>query len=221
MEKHTHSAAAESPGRFRAMLEKGSITPHFQPIFDLYTGDIFGYEILSRGEHPFENPATMFERAREYGLAWELEYACRIQALKSIADLPASFKTKYFFLNVSPHIFNNPEFLKGFTPSDLKVLGIDLNKIVIEITETSSIEDYRGFERLIRYYVEQGFHVALDDFGAGHSGLITLVAMTPHFLKLDRAVISDIHLNSYKQNLVKAIASFAGSVETHMIAEGI
>jgi len=221
MEKHTPSAAAERSDRFTAMLENGSITPHFQPIFDLYTGDIFGYEILSRGEHPFESPAIMFDTARKYGLAWELEYACRIQALKSIADLPASFNTKHFFLNVSPHIFNNPEFLKGFTPLDLKSLGIDLNKIVIEITETSSIEDYRGFEQLIRYYVEQGFHVALDDFGAGHSGLITLVAMTPHFLKLDRAVISDIHLNSYKQNLVKAIASFAGSVETHMIAEGI
>ena len=221
MEDYTYTAVAESSQSFKAMLANGAITPHFQPIFDLYTGDIFGYEILSRGTYPFESPAIMFARAHEYGLTWELEYTCRMQALKSIAALPGSFNTKHFFLNVSPRIFNHPEFLKGFTSTDLKNLGIDLNKIVIEITETSSVEDYQGFERLIRHYVEQGFHVALDDFGAGHSGLITLVAMTPHFLKLDRAIISDIHLNSYKQNLIKAISSFAGSVETHMVAEGI
>jgi diguanylate cyclase (GGDEF)-like protein len=100
-------------------------------------------------------------------------------------------------------------------------MGIDYQKIVIEITEATTVEDYAGFEKLIRYYVGEGFYVALDDFGAGHSGLITLVAMTAHFLKLDQGIISDIHLNSYKQNLIKAISSFSTSVEIYMIAEGI
>lgn len=206
---------------FLLFLNSRGIIPHFQPIYDLYTGDIFGYEVLSRGAPPFESPAEMFRLAEEWDLSWELEYTCRLAALQKIAALPDSFEQKHFFLNVSPHIFNNPIFSRGFSRSELNEIGIDFRNIVIEITETSSVEDYSGFEKLIRHYVEEGFHVALDDFGAGHSGLITLVAMTPHFLKLDRAIISDIHLNSYKQNLVKAISSFSTSVETYMIGEGI
>ena len=228
MTYHTQPAAAvldENEAAIREifvrLIKNKSITPHFQPIYDLYTGDIFGYEVLSRGTPPFTNPEYMFRKASEWGLTWELEYTCRLAALWKIAALPDAFTQKYFFLNVSPIIFNNSSFSRGFSRDELKQIGIDFRNIVIEITESSSVEDYDGFEKLIRHYVEQGFQVALDDFGAGHSGLITLVAMTPHFLKLDRAIISDIHLNSYKQNLVKAISSFSTSVETSMIAEGI
>ncbi len=206
---------------FIRLIENKWITPHFQPIYDLYTGDIFGYEVLSRGAPPFVNPEYMFRIAEEWGLSWELENACRVVALRKIAALPDAFTQNYFFLNVSPTIFNNPSFSRGFSRGELKEIGIDFRNIIIEITESSSVEDYTGFEKLIRHYVEEGFQVALDDFGAGHSGLITLVAMTPHYLKIDRAIISEIHLNSYKQNLVKAISSFSSSVETNMIAEGI
>lgn len=206
---------------FKRMIREKAITPFFQPIYDLYTGDIFGYEILSRGTAPFENPKLMFRLASAWDVSWELEYTCRMNALEKIASLPEAFDQKYFFINVSPHIFNNPLFSRGFSRKELREIGIDYKNIVIEITEASTVGDYKGFEDLIRHYVEQGFYVALDDFGAGHSGLITLVAMTPHYLKLDRGIISDIHLNTYKQNLVKAISSFSSSVEIYLIAEGI
>jgi GGDEF domain-containing protein len=91
----------------------------------------------------------------------------------------------------------------------------------VEITEATSVDDYERFEELIRHYVGHGFRVALDDFGAGHSGFVTLVAMTPHFIKLDRAIIAGIESSSYKQHLVKSVASFATSVETSLIAEGV
>ena len=206
---------------FIRLIKNRAITPYFQPIYDLYTGDIFGYEVLSRGEPPFINPVHMFQKAEELDLILELEYACRLVALQKIASLPNEFKQKKFFLNVSPLIFNNPSFSQGFSMGELKEIGIDFQNIIIEITESSSVEDYSGFEKLIHHYVEQGFQVALDDFGAGHSGLVTLVAMTPHFLKLDRAIISNIHFSSYKQKLIKAISSFSTNVETYMIGEGI
>jgi diguanylate cyclase (GGDEF)-like protein len=69
--------------------------------------------------------------------------------------------------------------------------------------------------------VDEGFQFALDDFGAGHSSLITLVAASPHYLKLDRGIVSGVHEDPYKQHLVKAIVSFASSVESKLIAEGI
>jgi EAL domain-containing protein (putative c-di-GMP-specific phosphodiesterase class I) len=74
---------------------------------------------------------------------------------------------------------------------------------------------------MVHHYVKQGFKIALDDFGAGHSGLVTLVALTPQFLKLDRELIRSIECNPYKQQLVKAIGSFAQNVDTRLIAEGV
>ncbi len=203
------------------IINEHKITPHFQPIVDLYTGEIHGYEILSRPPHPFENPAYMFEKAKIWGLSWKLEYACRAAALKKISGLPAELREKKFFLNVSPNIFSDQRFISGTTKENLSSLKLDPKNIVIEITESESVNDYDRFEKIVQYYVNQGFQVALDDFGAGHSGLITLVAMSPHYLKIDRALISDLNNSSYKQNLIKAITAFSDNVDTSLIAEGI
>jgi EAL domain-containing protein (putative c-di-GMP-specific phosphodiesterase class I)/GGDEF domain-containing protein len=203
------------------IIKDHRIISHFQPIVDLHTGEIHGYEILSRAEVPFENPAFMFEKAKLWGLSWELEYACRSVALKTISGLPVKYRCKKFFLNVSPHIFSDPRFLSGTTTESLKLLELNPGNFVIEITESTSVNDYSRFEKIIQYYTSQGFHVALDDFGAGHSGLITLVAMTPHYIKFDRAIVSDVHNSSYKQNLIKSIIAFSSNVDSSLIAEGI
>ncbi len=203
------------------IIQKRELVPHFQPIIDLFTGDIFGYELLTRGKNHFRNPASLFRKAEEAGLTWELEFACRTEALKKISTLGPEFKSKHFFINVNPHTFSTPEFPSGFSRWELDQLDIDYRNIVIEITESSTVDDYSLFEEQIRHYVGEGFHVALDDFGAGHSGIITLVAMTPHFLKLDMALIQNIHIHAYKQKLVHAISTFSSGVETYMIAEGI
>jgi EAL domain-containing protein (putative c-di-GMP-specific phosphodiesterase class I)/GGDEF domain-containing protein len=208
-------------GQLLDIIREQKIIPHFQPIVDLYTMEVHGYEILSRAEPPFENPAIMFEKARLWGLSWEIEYACRNAALKKISTLPPRYKGKKFFLNISPDIFSDPRFISGTTMETLKLLELKPGDFVIEITETTSVNDYDQFEKIIQYYVNQGFHIALDDFGAGHSGLITLVAMSPHYLKIDRALISNIQDNSYKQNLIKSIIAFSANVDSSLIAEGI
>lgn len=203
------------------IIEKQQIIPHYQPIVDLFTGEIHGYEILSRAAAPFENPAFMFEKAKSWGMSWDLEYACRNAALENFSRMPEKYRGKKFFLNVSPHIFNDSRFISGKTMESLKLLELDPGNIVIEITETASVDDYIRFEEIIKYYVGQGFHVALDDFGAGHSGLITLVAMNPHYLKIDRALISNIQDSTYKQNLIKSIVAFSVNADNLLIAEGI
>lgn len=125
------------------------------------------------------------------------------------------------FYQCKPQCFTSSGFRNGFTVHALKERGIDGSRIVLEITETTSVSDYTVFDEMIRHYVAEGFHIALDDFGAGHSGLITLVAITPHYLKLDRELVKGIHRNHYKQGLVKHIATFADSVGSHILGEGI
>lgn len=204
-----------------SLIDHGDINSYFQPILDLFSSSIYGYEMLARGKGPFFSPAEMFVSAEKNKIGWKLEYACRLAALKKIQSLDKSYNDKHFFLNVSPNIFNNPDFKSGFTSKYIKEHGLNHRRIVLEITETASISHYDSFEKLVKHYVEQGFKVALDDFGAGHSGLTTLVAMTPHFMKIDREIIRGIDSNPYKQNLVKTLCSFASTVGSNILAEGI
>jgi EAL domain-containing protein (putative c-di-GMP-specific phosphodiesterase class I) len=197
------------------------VRPHFHPIVDLFTGAIIGFEILSRGVPPFESPDKMFRQAAELGATWDLEMACCDAALAKIASLQESSNRWKYFINFSPAVFSDQRFTSRFTESYLRKYGIDCCQIVIEITEEKRTNDCDAFERQIANYAGRGFHIALDDYGSGHSGLITLISSTPHFLKLDMAVVRDVHKHYYKQNLVRAIVSFASSVNTGLIAEGI
>lgn len=202
-------------------VEAVQVRSHFHPIVDLFTGSVLGFEVLSRGAHPFDTPCKMFEEARRLGATWDLEKACRVAALKKIASLPESFRASTYFINVSPDVFSDPRFVERFTQARLQEYGLDQRQIVIEITEKRTFSDYRQFERLVSRYADQGFKLALDDFGSGYSGLITLIASTPHYLKLDMAIVRDVHKYEYKQKLVKSVTSFASSVNSRLIAEGV
>ena len=202
-------------------IDSIQVTPHFHPIIDLFSATVTGFEVLSRGVPPYATPGQMFSEARRMGATWDLERTCRIAALKKIASLPEPFRNVLFFINVSPDIFSDPRFLEKFTQGRLREYGIDQKQIVIEITEEKTFEDLKKFGALVSHYANQGFKIAMDDFGSGYSGLITLIASTPHYLKLDMALVRDIHKHDYKQKLVKAITAFASSVNAKLIAEGV
>lgn len=203
------------------IIREERITPLFQPIVDLFSGEVFGYEVFSRGEAPFENSRVMFEKAHEWELSFDLDCACRLRAFRVIAALGPEFLHKKFFINISPNIFAEHGFAKGFTLAKLKELGLDQRRIVLEISEAAPVADYDRFEEMIRHYFDQGFSISVDNFGAGHNGLVTLVAAAPNYVKLDYALVSEINTHVYKQHLVKSIRSFASNVESIVIAGGV
>ena len=202
-------------------IDASLISPVFQPIVDLRHGVAAGFEVLSRGPEPYRSPEALFERARQIGATWELERVCRLAALGAIASLPRSFQKFTYFLNVSPDVMDDPRFVGGFTRAAIEELGIKPSSIVIEITERASIADYVKFEALVRHYAEQGFDIALDDFGAGNSGLRTLISCVPHYLKLDMAVTRRLDREPYKQRIVRSMAEFARNIGSVLIAEGV
>ncbi|HEX3773194.1 MAG TPA: GGDEF domain-containing protein [Polyangiaceae bacterium] len=204
----------------RALATRALVT-YFQPIVDLRAGMPLGYELLSRFLAPSLQIHQAFERAEQCGLSWDLEYACRSKAIDSIGALAPDQRALRFFLNVSPRILSDSRFVSGFTSALLQEHDIHQNQIVIELTERESVRDYPQFERLIRHYVSQGFQIALDDFGSGHSSLVTLLSSTPHFLKLDREIVRGVHLDSYRQRLVRSLVDLAASVDTRLVAEGV
>jgi diguanylate cyclase (GGDEF)-like protein len=205
----------------RDIVERQLITSHFQPILDLHHGTVMAWEVLSRGPEGFSAPTEIFAAAEKQGLLSQLERVCRGVALRTIAGFPSSLRSRSFFINVSPNVIGDPRLLNGHMQEELAGLGLDQRNFVIEITERESITDYAAFERQIRHYVEHGFRIALDDLGAGHSGLVTLVTCSPHFMKLDMTLSRDIHRHAYKQHLVKSLTAFAASVDAALIAEGV
>jgi EAL domain-containing protein (putative c-di-GMP-specific phosphodiesterase class I)/GGDEF domain-containing protein len=197
------------------------ISSVFQPIVDLMNGEAIGYEVLSRGVGPVQAPHVLFSRARVEGVCWELERACWTAAVRRIAMLPLEERRVPFFFNVGPDVLSDPRFLDGSTLELLARYGVSPRQIVLEITETSAFADSEQLRQLTRQCMGHGFGIALDDFGAGHSGLVTLVHSAPHFIKLDQALVRDIHRHGYRQHLVKSLVAFASSVDTTLIAEGV
>jgi diguanylate cyclase (GGDEF)-like protein len=214
------SGAAKSP----AWIWNGDeprVVSVFQPIVDLMTGEAIGYEVLSRGVGPAQAPHVLFSKARVEGVSWELERACWTAAVRRIATLPIEHRRVPFFLNVGPDVLSDERFGDGSRLELLARHGMSPRQIVLEITETSTFADSEQLQRLTRQYMGHGFGIALDDFGAGHSGLVTLVHSAPHFIKLDQALVRDIHRHGYRQHLVKSLVAFASSVDSTLIAEGV
>ena len=205
----------------RRIVSERLITPHFQPIVDLHHGTVLAWEVLSRGPGTSPPPNKLFAAATQAGLLSELDMVCRNAALGAISRLPPLLRSRLFFINVSPNLIASAGSAKDSMQAEMARLGLDQGNVVIEITERESIADYAAFERQLRTYVEQGFKIALDDVGTGHSGLVTLVTCAPNYLKLDLTLAREINRHAYKQHLVKALVAFAASVDAALIAEGV
>lgn len=205
---------------FRYILEEKAIETVFQPIISLQTGQIYGYEALTRGpiNTVLHNPENLFDYALKTGKLWELENVCRANALKCAHELQAEGK---LFLNVNPNVMNDPKFKQGFTKEFLSHFQMDSDSIVFEITEREAINNLKDFINTIDHYKRQYYQIAIDDVGSGYSGLNIITDVRPHFIKLDMKLTRNINKDRTKQLLVRSLCEFANYSQIHIIAEGI
>ncbi|GAU76922.1 GGDEF domain-containing protein [Fusibacter sp. 3D3] len=205
---------------FLEILENESITTLYQPIFSLKSGEVLGYEALSRGPENtmLYSPLKLIETAHELGKIWELEMLFRQKAIERAKLLK---KNQLLFINVDPDIMKSNEFKSGLTKEYLAQNGLSENSIVFEITERTSISDYESFQQVLENYRIQGYQIAIDDVGAGYSGLKTINEVRPHFIKIDMDLIRNIDKDAFKQSLIKAFVDTSITTNIKVIAEGI
>ncbi|WKY49267.1 GGDEF domain-containing protein [Eubacteriaceae bacterium ES3] len=205
---------------FHDILQKKEIETVFQPIVSIKSGRIFGYEALSRGpvHTPLHFPDELFNYAEKLGKVWELEYLCRTKALESAMVQKINGR---LFLNVNPNIMKDDEFKKGFTREYLNRFSIDPKQIVFEITEREAIDNMADFINIISHYKEQDYRIAIDDAGAGYSGLNLISDIHPNFIKLDMKLVRNVDKDMTKQSLIRSLNEFARFTGTSLIAEGI
>jgi len=210
------------------ILEGEYITPVYQPIVSLTDGQTFGYEALSRiSEKELEmDIGQMFKIADKTNKAWELEALCRTKALKNSVYIEEG---KKLFLNVNPNIIYDEKFREGFSKTDkagftktrLNEYGLDFHNIIFEITERVAIMDSDAFMGSVNHYRNQNYGIAIDDVGAGYSGLNTIANVRPNIMKLDIDLVRNIDKDETKQLLCKAMVDFSKSAGILLIAEGI
>lgn len=205
---------------FENILNSENITTLFQPIVRFRDGEIIGYEALSRGPRnsSFHSPLKLLKMAEAQNRLWDLELLFRTKAIEKASALD---NEALLFINVDPHIIKDPNFKKGFTKEFLYQHNISPKSIIFEITERTAIEDYKSFTAILQNYVNQGYKIAIDDAGAGYSGLRTITETKPHYVKLDMDLIRNIHDDFFKQAIIKSFVSLCSSTNIKLIAEGI
>ncbi len=198
--------------RIRAALEPGAIVPVFQPIVDLVSTRVVGYEALSRFQlEPRRGPDAWLAEAAEVGLQEELEYAAIRLATDRFDDLPAG---AYLSLNLSPSSCLSQRL-------EHALLGLPAERVVIEVTENAPVPDYQALRAGLQPLKAIGGRLAIDDAGAGFAGLRHIVRLAPDIIKLDVALTRDVDTDRARRAMAAALVSFAGEMGIVIVAEGI
>ncbi len=202
------------------ILQNSAITTLFQPIFDISGQQILGYEALSRGPKScvLEMPSALFSTAVYFEKISELELLCRSKAIENFVNLKLQGK---LFLNVSPKTLLDPCHPKGETLHLVEHFGLAANRVVIEVTEQEKVDDGFLLLKTIGHYRKLGFSIAIDDLGAGYSGLKQWSELCPDYVKIDRYFIDHCDESVVKKEFLKSIIELAKVTNTAVIAEGI
>ena len=202
------------------ILATSSLTPVFQPIISLKDNKIYGYEGLIRGpsNSPLHSPIKLFNVAAKHGRLADLDLLCRQVTIKKFGQMKLNAK---LFVNTTPQVLLQNDYKHGLTLKYLKQAGMEASQVVIEITEQYPIDDYELMVNATKHYQEMGFSIALDDLGAGYSGLRTWSEIRPDFVKIDRHFLQNIHEDTIKQQFLKTIIEHSKAFNCKVIGEGI
>lgn len=209
-------------GRYelQKIIVEHNLSTVFQPIVNLKTLDILGYEALTRGPEnsKFYNPLILFLLATKCGLSFELDSLCRKIALQSARHLETD---KKIFINTLSMTIHDPEFRGVYLKDLLDDLKLKPENVVFEVSEKLAIDNYALFREAMKDYSDLGIVHAGDDMGTGYSGLERIMELNPGFLKIDISFSRLIHKSYIKQEIVKAIVNLAKNINSQLIAEGI
>ncbi len=201
------------------ILQGEPVSTMYQPIVDLGSGSVVGYEALARPEGfaAMDTVEAVFEAARVGGHIRDLDWVCRRRAVEEAVGLPEDTS---LFLNISAAALLDP--IHGVDQLLLLLMSAQRapNTVVLEITEHELIRDYEALSRVLASYRAEGIRFALDDVGEGHSTLELLAASASEFLKLGRSVtMTSSRLGS--RAAMEATVAFARASGAVVIAEGV
>ncbi|MBD3634829.1 MAG: EAL domain-containing protein, partial [Methylophaga sp.] len=210
-EMHTLRHSVEWAPRIRAALKEGHFLLEFQPIFALDSAEVTHYECLlrMRGEGGvLYYPKEFIPVAEAMGLIHQVDFWVVDHALDLLRSMPENIA---FAINLSGNVFLD-EKLYPLVQNKLKQTGIDPERVVFEITETSAISNFEMTKRMVTSLRSLGCRFALDDFGAGFNSYSYLKHFPVDILKIDGGFITDLDNDPVDQLLVKSMIDIAHSL---------
>ncbi|NNN08276.1 MAG: bifunctional diguanylate cyclase/phosphodiesterase [Acidimicrobiaceae bacterium] len=210
----------------RDALRVGDVSMHYQPIVEIGTSEIVGFEALMRWQHPQRGmvpPDVFIPLAEQSDLIIALgEFALR-EALTAAKSWPPSgrhARLPYVAVNFSAQQFHQPDVV-GTIEDALRLVGIVPNRLVIEITESVALLDVSETVKVLGDLARLGIGIALDDFGTGYSSLSYLVMLHPQIIKIDRSFVSPSRESTTNDVLLEEIIKLGQRLGITLLAEGI
>lgn len=193
-----------------------SFTMAFQPIIDIESGAPYAYEALVRppgGGSAYDILGQIGEHNR-----YAFDQACRVKAIELAARLEMR---AILSINFLPNAVYQPAACLAKTFEAATRFGFPVHHLMFEVTENEPSRDVDHLQSIFREYKNHGMITAIDDFGAGHSGLNMLADFQPDVLKIDMALTRDIHDDNVRREIVRAIVGLCGRLHISVVAEGI
>jgi EAL domain-containing protein (putative c-di-GMP-specific phosphodiesterase class I) len=188
----------------------------FQPIVSVEDGTISAHEALVRGPAG-EGAATILD-AVTAETRYAFDQACRVKAISLAAALGLTGRLS---INFMPNAIYDPAACIRLTLATARKHGVPLDALTFEITEDERISDFGFMRAIITEYRRHGFRIALDDFGAGFSGLNTLLELQPDIVKFDRGMVSGIDRDLRKRTLTTGLLALCRDMGISITAEGV
>lgn len=210
----------------RRALKRNELVLHYQPLVDLDSGSLSGFEALARWNHPdlgAVSPVDFIPVAEESGLIvplgrWALEEAAKtISRWNSGPDTQQDFRVS---VNMSAVQMQRDDVVDAVS-SALKGANVDGNRMTIELTESAFINDPSGAKKLLDALKGLDTNLAMDDFGTGYSNLAYLQQLPIDVLKIDRSFVSEMLVNKDKRAIVRTVLSLARALGMKTTAEGV
>jgi EAL domain-containing protein (putative c-di-GMP-specific phosphodiesterase class I) len=224
MLKYGDLAMPSQRAEFYQILGVNSIEVHLQPILNLKTRAVIGFEGLIRGIREGEGglvpPSKLFETARAENRIVEMDRLCRNEVLDLYTTIPQPENNYLIFINFESSLLDEVGTQKGYFLDQVAQRKINPADIVIEIIE-SKVANWNNLIRFVEFYRYHGFLIALDDVGAGYSNFDRMPAIKPDIIKIDRSIVKNMEKDYHKQEIFRSLGNLARKTGTLVLAEGI
>ena len=210
----------------RQALALGQLEMHYQPIIDLTTTEVVGFESLMRWQHPERGwvpPDVFIPLAEQSDLILELgAFAMHESVMAASLWEPQGPRavSPYVTVNLSAHQFHDPN-LVAMIESEIAQAGLAPERLVLEVTERVALHDIAETLVIMDQLNRLGIGVALDDFGTGYSSLSYLAALNPKIIKIDQSFVRPKHDQGRSNTLLEAIVTLGNKLDMIVLAEGV
>lgn len=210
----------------RRAIERRELRLFHQPIIDLRTGSITGFEALLRWERDngtIVSPIEFIGIAEDTGMIVPIGNWVMLEALVQLRtwiDRGVCHPDATMSINVSPRQLRDHSLL-GVVTEALARSAVPPTNLVIEITETVMMEDTEAALAVLERLITLGVGIALDDFGTGHSSLSQLKRFPINRIKIDRSFVAGLDTNNHDRSLVRTIIAMARTLDKDLVAEGV